>query len=462
MKIDEPLKRRFGSIPRPCAGRGAARGRGQARGPGAGAGAGGRWRLKRGAEQESRRWACDGDQLTGVKRPSGFIRSWKTITRREIEFVASLYCLPGRPPRPARAGQEVRRCQAREGQGPRLRAGAAQPALLPPSPQSRTPGPDCCSPAGPGPGGSRSGARAVPERSCAGQGTCSWAGASRGRSRQQLAGKGRRGDQEGNKPRCGREPRVPGTAARSLQIKQANQRSRRRLRAHRTASPAQGIAWHAAPCGVRCPALAAVPGRAPGRAGREAEGAAAGPSLTPCPCLAGPVVLSTPAQLIAPVVVAKGTLSITTTEIYFEVDEEEPAFKKIDPKVSRGAGRAGRGGAGPLNPLLPRRAPFEQCPLNAFVRARPDLAVKPIALQSPEVAARLGCRLFRAGCRVSPGSGAPGNPAFTGRPFGARLAPVSLFTGTFCTRKCLSLRPLRRVVCDLGCSCLFFNITKAP
>uniref|UniRef100_A0A8D0DML8 Neurobeachin n=1 Tax=Salvator merianae TaxID=96440 RepID=A0A8D0DML8_SALMN len=49
--------------------------------------------------------------------------------------------------------------------------------------------------------------------------------------------------------------------------------------------------------------------------------------------LAGPVVLSTPAQLIAPVVVAKGTLSITTTEIYFEVDEDDPAFKKIDPKV---------------------------------------------------------------------------------------------------------------------------------
>ncbi|EFB13060.1 hypothetical protein PANDA_012651 [Ailuropoda melanoleuca] len=50
--------------------------------------------------------------------------------------------------------------------------------------------------------------------------------------------------------------------------------------------------------------------------------------------LAGPVVLSTPAQLIAPVVVAKGTLSITTTEIYFEVDEDDPAFKKIDTKVS--------------------------------------------------------------------------------------------------------------------------------
>ncbi|XP_054611914.1 neurobeachin a isoform X3 [Dunckerocampus dactyliophorus] len=47
----------------------------------------------------------------------------------------------------------------------------------------------------------------------------------------------------------------------------------------------------------------------------------------------GPVVLSTPAQLVAPVVVARGTLSITTTEIYFEVDEEDPAFKKADAKV---------------------------------------------------------------------------------------------------------------------------------
>lgn len=47
----------------------------------------------------------------------------------------------------------------------------------------------------------------------------------------------------------------------------------------------------------------------------------------------GPVVLSTPAQLVAPVVVARGTLSITTTEIYFEVDEEDPTFKKTDAKV---------------------------------------------------------------------------------------------------------------------------------
>lgn len=48
----------------------------------------------------------------------------------------------------------------------------------------------------------------------------------------------------------------------------------------------------------------------------------------------GPVVLSSPAQLVAPVLVARGTLSITTTEIYFEVDEDDPAFKRVDPKVS--------------------------------------------------------------------------------------------------------------------------------
>ncbi|XP_053176424.1 neurobeachin isoform X2 [Scomber japonicus] len=49
--------------------------------------------------------------------------------------------------------------------------------------------------------------------------------------------------------------------------------------------------------------------------------------------LGGPVVLSSPAQLVAPVLVARGTLSITTTEIYFEVDEDDPAFTRVDSKV---------------------------------------------------------------------------------------------------------------------------------
>ncbi|EHB15413.1 Lipopolysaccharide-responsive and beige-like anchor protein [Heterocephalus glaber] len=49
----------------------------------------------------------------------------------------------------------------------------------------------------------------------------------------------------------------------------------------------------------------------------------------------GPVSLSTPAQLVAPSAVVKGTLSVTYSELYFEVDEEDPNFKKIDPQVRR-------------------------------------------------------------------------------------------------------------------------------
>lgn len=51
-----------------------------------------------------------------------------------------------------------------------------------------------------------------------------------------------------------------------------------------------------------------------------------------CPS-AGPVVLSSPAQLVAPVLVARGTLSVTTSEIYFEVDEDDAVFKRADAKV---------------------------------------------------------------------------------------------------------------------------------
>uniref|UniRef100_A0AAZ3RTJ1 LPS-responsive vesicle trafficking, beach and anchor containing n=1 Tax=Oncorhynchus tshawytscha TaxID=74940 RepID=A0AAZ3RTJ1_ONCTS len=49
--------------------------------------------------------------------------------------------------------------------------------------------------------------------------------------------------------------------------------------------------------------------------------------------LTGPVNMSTSAQLVAPAVVVKGTLSITASELYFEVDEDEASFKKIDPKI---------------------------------------------------------------------------------------------------------------------------------
>lgn len=39
-------------------------------------------------------------------------------------------------------------------------------------------------------------------------------------------------------------------------------------------------------------------------------------------------------MLIAPGLVAPGTISITSTELYFEVDEDDPKFQKIDSEVS--------------------------------------------------------------------------------------------------------------------------------
>lgn len=42
---------------------------------------------------------------------------------------------------------------------------------------------------------------------------------------------------------------------------------------------------------------------------------------------------STPAKLIAPGVVVPGTLSITATDLFFDADEENPLYKKQDPKV---------------------------------------------------------------------------------------------------------------------------------
>ncbi|XP_014483418.1 PREDICTED: neurobeachin-like [Dinoponera quadriceps] len=46
--------------------------------------------------------------------------------------------------------------------------------------------------------------------------------------------------------------------------------------------------------------------------------------------LAGPVNISTKGKLIAPGIVAPGIISVTSTELYFEVDEDDPEFKKID------------------------------------------------------------------------------------------------------------------------------------
>ncbi|KAM9566087.1 neurobeachin isoform 2-T2 [Guaruba guarouba] len=108
----------------------------------------------------------------------------------------------------------------------------------------------------------------------------------------------------------------------------------------------------------------------------------------------GPVVLSTAAQLIAPVVVAKGTLSITTTEIYFEVDEDDPAFKKIDPKVlAYTEGLHGKWMFSEIRAVFSRRYLLQNTALEVFMANRtsvmfnfPDQAtVKKVVYSLPRV-----------------------------------------------------------------------------
>uniref|UniRef100_A0AAR2LXN5 LPS-responsive vesicle trafficking, beach and anchor containing n=1 Tax=Pygocentrus nattereri TaxID=42514 RepID=A0AAR2LXN5_PYGNA len=48
---------------------------------------------------------------------------------------------------------------------------------------------------------------------------------------------------------------------------------------------------------------------------------------------AGPVSLSASAQLLAPGVCVRGSLSITSSELYFEVDEEDASYTQADPKI---------------------------------------------------------------------------------------------------------------------------------
>lgn len=42
---------------------------------------------------------------------------------------------------------------------------------------------------------------------------------------------------------------------------------------------------------------------------------------------------STQAKLIAPGIIVPGTLSLTQTDLYFDANEDDPLYKKLDPKV---------------------------------------------------------------------------------------------------------------------------------
>ena len=50
--------------------------------------------------------------------------------------------------------------------------------------------------------------------------------------------------------------------------------------------------------------------------------------------VSGHVVFTAPCHLIAPCVLAPGSLTVTSEALFFTVDEENPEYQKLDPKVS--------------------------------------------------------------------------------------------------------------------------------
>ena len=51
-------------------------------------------------------------------------------------------------------------------------------------------------------------------------------------------------------------------------------------------------------------------------------------------CLPGPIALSVQCKLVAAGAVVAGTMSITRSEVYFEMDDDEANNKKLEPQVS--------------------------------------------------------------------------------------------------------------------------------
>ncbi|KAJ8281129.1 hypothetical protein GJAV_G00063860 [Gymnothorax javanicus] len=85
----------------------------------------------------------------------------------------------------------------------------------------------------------------------------------------------------------------------------------------------------------------------------------------------GLVNLSTGAQLVAPAVAVRGTLSITASELYFEVDEEEPSFKKIDPTiVAYTEGLHGKWLFSEIRAIFSRRCLLQNTALEIFMANR--------------------------------------------------------------------------------------------
>ncbi|KAM4595756.1 lipopolysaccharide-responsive and beige-like anchor protein [Fundulus diaphanus] len=110
--------------------------------------------------------------------------------------------------------------------------------------------------------------------------------------------------------------------------------------------------------------------------------------------LTGPVNLSTSAQLVAPAAVVRGTLSVTASELFFEVDEEDPSFKALDPKIlSYTEGLHGKWLFTEIRAVFSRRYLLQNTALEVFMANRtavmfnfPDAAtVKKVVHSLPRV-----------------------------------------------------------------------------
>uniref|UniRef100_A0A3Q2QGZ1 Neurobeachin n=1 Tax=Fundulus heteroclitus TaxID=8078 RepID=A0A3Q2QGZ1_FUNHE len=110
--------------------------------------------------------------------------------------------------------------------------------------------------------------------------------------------------------------------------------------------------------------------------------------------LTGPVNLSTSAQLVAPAAVVRGTLSVTASELFFEVDEDDPSFKALDPKIlSYTEGLHGKWLFTEIRAVFSRRYLLQNTALEVFMANRtavmfnfPDAAtVKKVVHSLPRV-----------------------------------------------------------------------------
>ncbi|XP_071535311.1 neurobeachin isoform X2 [Panulirus ornatus] len=108
----------------------------------------------------------------------------------------------------------------------------------------------------------------------------------------------------------------------------------------------------------------------------------------------GMVNMSTRARLVAPGLVVPGTVSITTAELYFEVDEEDPEFRKADPEVVKYCEHVhGKWHFSEVRAIFSRRYLLQNTALEIFLASRtsvfftfPDQAtVKRVAKALPRV-----------------------------------------------------------------------------